>query len=437
MKKILLLAVAALLCSTGYVSAQKGVNKDSYLNKLEKSNADIENPKKNTKASTWVSRGDLFLEMGAAPTKELFKGRTEEELKYAYGNPAEITTGAIDRDQYALYIYPDFKAYLKADGTVACWEQTTTILDGAFDKAYENYAKAYDMDAKSASGVKKGIEALANEYKKYGDNIFSFRNFEGAADNFAKAYEVQLHPAVNVVDREIAYSAGLFYTMSMKFDKGEPYLEKAIEEGFDADGDAYYYLYYCYYGQGRPDEAMTILKTGLAKHPANSSIIEGLVTLYNNTEGADPQEIVPLVEDAIKDDPDNHLLWSGLGGVYEKLGNYDKAIEAYKKSVELAPEDFVNNYKLGYAYFEYGNAIIEEVNKNGMTTNAEAYKLGIEKANAEFHNAVAPLEKAHQLNPNSVPPVALLKNIMFRFREEPGMMEKYNKYDELYKKLNQ
>lgn len=435
MKKIFLLACAALICATGYVSAQQKVNSEALMKKVEKSDADIANPKKNGKAATWVARGNVLTEVGAAPTANLFKQMTDQQVKDAYGNNPEVTVGKIENKEYTIYVYPDFKVYMNVDGLVVGWEQTTVVMGDAFEKAYEAYAKAYELDNRVADEVKKGMDILQNEYKKRGDNIYLFHKYEEAADDFAKAYDIQLHPAVNFVDAAIAYNAGLFYTMAMKFDKGEPFLEKAIQNGYPAEGDAYYFLYYCYFGQNRPDEAMKILEDGLAKFPNNPSIIEGLVTLYNNIEGKDPTEIIPKVEEAIKKEPNNHLLWSGLGGVYEKLNMYDKSIGAYLKSVELAPDDFVNNYKLGVAYYNHGNFMADELNKNSMTTSREEYNQAVERVMAEFMKSIAPLEKAHEIRPNELAPVALLKTVTFRLREQPDVNEKHTKYDELYKKM--
>ena len=46
--------------------------KDSFLSKIEKSDADIADAKKGAKAATWVNRGKLFYEAASEPTKNLF-----------------------------------------------------------------------------------------------------------------------------------------------------------------------------------------------------------------------------------------------------------------------------------------------------------------------------------------------------------------------------
>ena len=45
------------------------------------------------------------------------------------------------------------------------------------------------------------------------------------------------------------------------------------------------------------------------------------------------------------------------------------------------------------------------------------------------------LEKAMELKPESVDCAEYLKVLCFRLRNEEGIMDKYNKYNALYKKL--
>ena len=49
--------------------------------------------------------------------------------------------------------------------------------------------------------------------------------------------------------------------------------------------------------------------------------------------------------------------------------------------------------------------------------------------------AIPYLEKAHSLNTENVACAQILKEVCFLLREEPGVMDKYNKYNAVYKKL--
>ena len=57
------------------------------------------------------------------------------------------------------------------------------------------------------------------------------------------------------------------------------------------------------------------------------------------------------------------------------------------------------------------------------------------KAFNVYAEAVPFLEKAHELDPNNVGTVELLKNVTFRIRELDGMMAKYEQYNALFKQM--
>ena len=86
MKRFILMAAAAALLAIPAAEAQK-VNKEATLSKLEKSDADIANPKKNAKAATWINRGRVYYDAGTdgQPVRsdgddaaETFGGRSHE-----------------------------------------------------------------------------------------------------------------------------------------------------------------------------------------------------------------------------------------------------------------------------------------------------------------------------------------------------------------------
>ena len=79
MKRVLLVAMAAVLLLAPAANAQS-VNEGAVRAKLEKSNADIANPKKNAKAATWLNRGKVYFESLQAPTKNLFMDLLDQAM---------------------------------------------------------------------------------------------------------------------------------------------------------------------------------------------------------------------------------------------------------------------------------------------------------------------------------------------------------------------
>ena len=89
--------------------------------------------------------------------------------------------------------------------------------------------------------------------------------------------------------------------------QGGGYLSKALDMGYaDEEGNIYYYLFHCYYGQKAQDKAFLekakqALLTGIEKFPKNDRIIDGLVQLYTSPEDnvGDPADLIGLIDKAI------------------------------------------------------------------------------------------------------------------------------------------
>ena len=95
MKRTIWTVLAALLVAVPAVQAQK-VNKEALQAKIEKSDADIANEKKNTKAATWINRGKAFYEVAAEPTKNLFVNMDAAMLKLAVGDPKSSCSESVN-----------------------------------------------------------------------------------------------------------------------------------------------------------------------------------------------------------------------------------------------------------------------------------------------------------------------------------------------------
>lgn len=439
MKRILVVMSAILLFATSIVNGQDGVtppvekfNKVSAEKRVAKSNADIENPKKNIKASTWVKRGDMFYEVATQPTSGIFRDLAESAMIAAQGE-APKTEVVIDGTKYTEYTYEHFKAYVK-NGLVSSFFVTTEIEPDALGKAEAAYAKAYELDPKSEKKVVAGLKNLKNAYFERGNNYLSVGDFAQAADNYYNAYKMGAYPVIDARDTSSLYNAGYCYLVAENYKKGAECFEKAIEYGKEEDGDVYYYAFLCQFQDGQMDTAEKTIKEGIAKYPGNTNIIEGLIKFYASVE-KDPNEIIPLVKAGIEKDPTNPLLYYGLGLIYDKLGDSDSAIAEMLKAQTLKPDDFYILVNLGLFYSKKGDALNTQMNQRGQWASAAEYDEYLKKVNDEYAKALPYLEKAYEVNPSEKVTVEVLKSLTFRLRDLPGMQAKYDKYQAIYNSM--
>ena len=235
MKKTFLTAFAALLVAIPAVQAQK-VNKSGLLTKIEKSDADIADAKKNAKASTWINRGKALYEAAVEPTKSLFVNMDAAMLKLAVGEPSATKQVTLLNVPYEAWEYPYFIAYIK-DGKVVTWTQTDWVLKEAPAMAIEAYNKAYEIDPKSAAKAKDGLQQISDFCSQVGNTGIDTGEYVAAADAYATAFRAQSSPAYGAAaDPALLYYAGYLRTVDgsahpSSFGQGAEYLKKAIDLG--------------------------------------------------------------------------------------------------------------------------------------------------------------------------------------------------------------
>ena len=214
MKRFILMAAAAALLAIPAAEAQK-VNKEATLSKLEKSDADIANPKKNAKAATWINRGRVYYDAAAEPTANLFAPMETTLLKLSVGDPTSTEEVTLNGSKAIAWNYPYFIAY-ERDGKIVAWKQLQEIKEGALDTAIEAYNKAYELDPKQASKIKNGLEQISNYASILGNVSIEAGEYLTGAEAYLAAYKAQQCPAFGEADPALLYYAGYLLTVDVQ-----------------------------------------------------------------------------------------------------------------------------------------------------------------------------------------------------------------------------
>ena len=430
------MAMAAMLLFAPAANAQK-VNDVTLKLNLEKSDVEIQDAKKSAKAATWMKRAKVYFESLQEPTKSLFVGIDMAMLKIACGEPSKKTD--------AYWKYPWMNVYFK-NGKVSAWEQTQFVHKNAALVAIEALAKAYELDPKLAPKVKVELDKIINFQNQVASISFDIPRYDIAQKAYEVIFEAQRNPVYGQPDYQNLYFAGqLAAYLGAKnpemFVRGEQLLTKALENGYaDEKGDIYYYLFHCYYGQKATDKEFVVkaknaLLQGIEKFPMNERVLDGLMQLYTSEEGVgNPADLVTLIENALANDPQNADLWFGRGRVYYKLKNYDECINSFSKVVEIKPDNFEGNYYLALFIMAKGDELRKTAQQTDFKSRAD-FDAAYVKVFDTYKQAVPWFEKAYELKNDHLDTVDCLKSLCFRLREEGDYMEKYEKYNSIFKKL--
>lgn len=125
---------------------------------------------------------------------------------------------------------------------------------------------------------------------------------------------------------------------------------------------------------------------------------------------------------AIEIAPDNEILHTVLGQVYEKTSDFENAEKEYLKAVELKPDAEIINFKLGALYFNQAAEINKKLNELPPKETAKAKEYE-EKVKDNFRKAAPFLEKAYEITPDKA-----YKQRLFQIYNRLGENEKALKY---------
>lgn len=432
MKKILLTVVALLTVFAA--NAQNEVKSVPAATKsLASAKEAVNNPKKNTKAATWIKYGQALIDAYNAPAGEILVGMGSQELdligfKEKPLKEEEVTVADVP---YTKKVYADKNIYFASNGQVAIIEVTNPIEKDALPLAVEAFAKAVSIDggAKTVKDATEGIKMVNEKLNSLAITEYSLNRLEESSVCFEKAAEALATAPVSALDTNAVYNAGLTAFMGGNMDRAKVFFQKSIENNyFGTDGDVYYKLSVIADKRNDAEGSKAILKEGFEKFPQSQSILIGLINYYvKSGEGAD--ELFSLLDKAKKNDPRNASLYYVEGNAHKNLGDLEAASAAYDKCYEIDP-----TYNWGYigkGIMFYEKAIEYQDLASKEMDDAKWSELS-KKFEESLKSCIEPFEKAYELStdPEVKRTVSeYLKNACFRFRgESDEYQQKYEKY---------
>lgn len=175
-----------------------------------------------------------------------------------------------------------------------------------------------------------------------------------------------------------------------------------------------------YIEQGNNDQAKAVIQEARKINPDDVDLIRAEADIAYKLE--DMARYNELMEEVIRLTPNDPTLFYNLGVSAGELGENEKAVEYYKKAIELKP-DFTEAYiNTAFQILKPEGAIIEEMNNLGMSAADEKrYDELKEKRTQLYKDSLPYLEKAVELSPDNANLVRTLMNIY----SQVGMDDKY------------
>ncbi|MEJ5301989.1 MAG: tetratricopeptide repeat protein [Bacteroidales bacterium] len=298
------------------------------------------------------------------------------------------------------------------------------LSDNPFQVALESYKKALTLEGANEFklDILQNMNVIAEGFYTQGVSKFNEQNYLGAAHEFDRAAMVKSE--LGVFDTAATFNAGLCAEFGQDYQLAlNKY--KAVYEAGQRTPQLMISLTNVETRLGDTAAAFNTIAEARKLYPEDFNVLITETNLYlakNMTEKA-----LENLEVAKNFDQTNPSIFFAVGASYDRLGNFAKAEEAYKKAVELKPNYFDAVYNLGALYVNKAAAVLDAANQLPLEKEKEYEAMKVQ-AEEFLAKALPYLEKAHELDPNDRNTIISLKEIYTR-------QNKLDKVKEMNEKL--
>lgn len=405
------------------------LNYASLQKKFQKSEADIQNPKKNINPAIWYNRGKLMQDIYLVDLQYVSEGIDKTMLKLYYKEPVSTRM----EGNYEVLQYPRIEYYFE-NGLLSRWKKSQSVTENPLEKAYEAYMKVLELDTKGSMGkkVKTQLDELKKQFKQDGINSYYSEDKAKAVKDFSMVLSINELPAFNgeidtimfqysaIISRELGdyKSAAVKYSKLAKMGWGGP--------------NTYLILKNDYIEMGDSAKALETLENAFEAYPDTLNVVANLIDFY--IQAGEVTKGLEKIENSITANPDKGELYYWKGRLLintEDDDRIDKAIKVYEIAIEKSPDVYYAYYDLGFIYFLQGQEYFNQAGlEKDLKYRAEINEIGVTK----YKECIPLLEKAAELNSTNKDmkreTLDTLKRVYYK-------LEMSDKYDEVIRKMNE
>jgi Flp pilus assembly protein TadD len=380
-------------------------------------------------ATTFAQKGELNT---AQSEYDKYQGlRSQTALAMPSLNNAKVSIDKAAANQKTAALPQTYALKGAIYASFAELDSVATTSLPLFNTAQDAIKKAKELDTKGEN--KKLIDdaniTLAQYQLKKGVKEYQSGQFDLAYKSF------DFYRTVMPEDTNAILYTGLAAINSKNYPAAISNYNKLLTTKYSGNQRVYGDLASIYLNNKDTTGALKAITDGLVKYPNNADLRKTEIEISLQT--GKQKEVLDKIQSAISTDSKNKELYYYAGLVYsqtaddaakqlattkdvaaktklqaQRAENLQKAVDMYKKALEIDPNYFEANLNLGYVIIAPAIDSYNAANKLPANKQKE-YDAAIAKSNAQFDLAKPYLLKAVELNPKS--PDAL-NNLMTYYR---------------------
>lgn len=205
---------------------------------------------------------------------------------------------------------------------------------------------------------------LANGHLILANKALKSSNLDEAYQRFRKV------DSIDSRTYPVKYNLAVIAGRLEKYDDAIAYYSGLIKEPRTAKSDYIQALADIYEIQGKQTELMNILITGREMYPNDKDVLFRLINAYKTRQSY--ENIIPLIDQAVKFEPDNIELLYIAAYAYDMTNQYEKAKNYYENVINLDRNHYSGNFGIGLIYLkEY----LDNPKSRSLQTKAQDYLL--------------------------------------------------------------
>jgi tetratricopeptide (TPR) repeat protein len=206
------------------------------------------------------------------------------------------------------------------------------------------------LDTRSQTGLAEAMTNNLEAYRYYSLGVSKAQAFQNAQAIALLRKAVQLDPKFAMAYARIGYA---YSVTDFVPEKGRPFLAKAIQlsDHLTPKDRLFVTAWYDIARQDYPGAIRTLQQT-IDRFPMETEAYTRLARLLYGEER--PQEAIAVVRRGLAAGPESGDLYNVLGVCYLGLGRYDEAIAAHRRYLELAPAEPNAHDSLGMSFQQSG-----------------------------------------------------------------------------------
>lgn len=311
---------------------------------------------------------------------------------------------------YAVGVYHDFM--FKKQGDI------DDLLQAA--KAFKKALK-YAEKGSTERSVKVYVDIIPLQLAQKASEAFNNSDYEFAYSGFEHSFKLQNTEAYEKpVDTAFAYNSALAAYNSKNYDKALEMFKISREWGYK-EKECLNNMRILHLAKNDTTAAIEVLKETYKIDP-NVDYVRELIRLY--MEMGDSERAMKFVELGLEKDPQNDVFNYAKGLVFFEKKDYENAIEAFKKTLEINSENYGALVSLAQVYLDKANMFFEKSNQKGISD--DEYNKFVEKNHDQLKKALNYLEKADKLKPDNIEVLRVMKEGYYKLQKEEGFKEKYD-----------